>query len=298
MRTLRLFALLGVAARAALPIATLAAPAHAATATATLRESYELAPTGGRRYLLVDNVTGSVVVRAADTERIELELRQTFRAKSAEALERARRETRLTVEREPGRLALVQDGPFRCDRPESNGGRRHLCRAFEEELDWEAVYDWVLTVPRTLDLEVKNVNAGRIEITGVHGRIEVANVNDAVALTDVAGTVDAATVNGPLTVSFARLPEGDLAFTSVNGEVDLAFPRGFGAELRARTLNGEVLTDFDYETLAPRPVATRDEQQEHGPRQRFEGGAIRIGRGGPRLDCQTVNGDILIRARG
>lgn len=273
----------------ALALAPAAAGAKA-KATESEKQSFELRPADGKRFLLVDNIQGSVTVRAgAAGDRIELELTKRFRADSEAALARAKSEAKLTVEAEPGRLALVQDGPFRCDRAE----HRHLCRASQEDLDWEAIFDWVLTVPADLDLEVRTVNEGKVSVTGVAGRIEAANVNGAIELVDVAGAVSATTVNGPLAASFRAQPTGDLSFQTVNGELDLAFPPGFGAVLSAQTLNGEVWTDFDFES-----VAARRESSGSGRRQKLEGARLVLGAGGPKLDCQTVNGDILIREKG
>lgn len=278
-------------ARTTLTLALLcaAAPLAAVETRETERRAFDLAAVDGHRFLLVDNVTGSVVVRAGAGDRIELELRKSYRADDPARLERARRETRLTVEQEPGRLALVQDGEFRCDR----SPHRFLCGEAAERLGYEVGFDWVLTVPRDLDLEVRNVNDGRIEITGVAGRVEAANVNGEVTLAELGGAARASTVNGALRASFAALPAGDLSFSSVNGELELVFPAGFGAELSAHTLNGEVLTDFPFQTLAPAPVAARDGRGRH----RLAASSVRLGGGGRRLECETVNGDILIRAR-
>ncbi|MCB9378447.1 MAG: hypothetical protein H6511_06760 [Holophagales bacterium] len=275
----------------ALALAPAAAGAKSkATASASERQSYELRPVDGRRFLLIDNVQGSVTVRAgAAGDRVELELTKRFRADSDAELERAKRETKLTVEAEPGRLALIQDGPFRCDRAE----HRYLCRESREDLRWEAIFDWVVTVPADLDLEVRTVNEGKVAIDGVTGRIEAANVNGGIELREVAGQVSAMTVNGGVSATFRALPTGDLSFQSVNGELDLAFPSGFGALLSAQTLNGEVWTDFDFQT-----VAARREPTGSGRRQKLSGSSLRLGAGGPKLDCQTVNGDILIREKG
>lgn len=268
-----------------------ASAASAAThaATETERRSFELVAAAGRPQLLVDNVNGSIVVEAGGAGRVEVEIVKTFEAKSAEALDRIRREAKLTVEQEPGRLALVQDGPFRCDRAEN----RRRCEQEADRRDDEVTFDWKLTVPRELDLDVRDVNGERIEVHGVAGRVEVEHVNGAVTLTGLEGPTRATTVNGDVAASFAASPAGDLRFTTVNGELDLAFPADFGAELSAHTLNGEVLTDFPFETLAPQPEARRD----GGGHYRLEGSTTRIGRGGARLECDTVNGDILIRVR-
>lgn len=274
---------------AACLLALLAAPLAGMEATDSEKRSFDLAAVDGRRFLLVDNINGSIAVRAGG-ERVELELVKLYRAKSAEALERARRESRLGVEQEPGRLALVQDGEFRCDR----SAHRRLCENEAGERGYEVEFDWTLTVPADLDLEVRTVNGGRVEVAGVHGRVEAANVNGAVKLSGLRGATRAETVNGDVEASFDAVPPGDLSFATVNGELDLAFPPGFGAELKAHTLNGEVLTDFPFQALTPPPAAARDGQGRH----RLSGGAVRLGAGGPRLECETVNGDILIRARG
>jgi hypothetical protein len=274
---------------AACVLMTLTAPLAAIETRETERRTFELPAVDGHRFLLVDNVTGSVTVRAVSGDRIELEVAKRFEAKSGAELERAKRETRLTIEQEPGRLALVQDGEFRCDR----SPHRFLCEKSSEDLGYEVVFDWVLTVPRDLDLEVRNVNQGAVSIADVRGRVEAANVNGPMKLSGLAGAATVSTVNGDLEASFAALPAGDLRFASVNGKLDLAFPAGFGAELSAHTLNGEVLTDFPFQTLAPRPAAARGERG----RYRLSGSSVRIGGGGPRLECETVNGDILIRAR-
>lgn len=268
-----------------------ATAASGATHTAQESESrsFDLVAASGRPLLVVDNVNGSIVVEAGAAGRVEVEIVKTFEARSAEALERIRREAKLAVEQEPGRLALVQDGPFRCDRAE----HRRLCETEADRRGDEVTFDWKLAVPRELDLEVRNVNGERVEVRGVAGRVEVAHVNGAVTLGDLEGPTRASTVNGDLSASFAALPAGDLHFATVNGELDLAFPADFGADLTAHTLNGEVLTDFDFESLAPKPATSLD----GGGRYRLEGSTTRIGRGGPRLECETVNGDILIRAR-
>lgn len=276
-------------ATAALALLALAAPLAGVETSETEHRAFDLPAVAGHRFLLVDNVTGSVVVRAGSGDRIELELRKSYRSDGAAGLERARRETKLTVEQEPGRLALVQDGEFRCDR----AAHRFLCREEAEGLGYEVGFDWVLTVPRDLDLEVRNVNDGPVEIAGVTGRVEASNVNGQVTLSELGGATRASTVNGDLRASFAAIPTGDLRFASVNGELELTFPAGFGAELSAHTLNGEVLTDFPFQTLAPAPAATRGARGRHG----LSASSTRIGGGGPRLECETVNGDILIRAR-
>src|SRR5690606_36608102 len=132
---------------------------------------------------------------------------------------------------------------------------RRLCEKEAGERGYEVEFDWTLTVPADVDLEVRTVNGGRVEVAGVHGRVEAANVNVAVKLAGLRGATRAETVNGDVEASFDAVPPGDLSLATVNGELDLAFPPGFGAELKAHSLNGEVLTDFPFQALTPPPAA-------------------------------------------
>ena len=64
--------------------------------------------------------------------------------------------------------------------------------------------------------------------------------------------------------------------------------------MRFESLNGEMWSDFEV-VATSEPVRSGD-----GGRRRYSLGRdtlVRIGRGGVRLDCQTINGDIVVRAR-
>ncbi len=264
------------------------APLGALESTEVVRRTFTLA--GAGRALSIDNVFGSVTVRSGTGDRVELVLHQTWRADDATELERAKREVTLGVVETPGRLELVQDGPFRDDH-----GRRGRQR--NEKQDYEVSWEWQLTVPRDVDLEVGNVNGGGVEVTGVRGPVAASNVNGDVRVADAGARASASTVNGDVDVDFSAPLAGPAEFETVNGDVRLAFPAGFGAELEFSTLHGEVYTDFPFESTA---MPTRVERSSGERGVRFELGReslVRLGVGGPRLTCNTVNGDILIRER-
>ena len=279
-------------------LAGAATPISALEQSETVTRTFTLTAVGGQRTLVIDNVNGAIDIEAVAGDRVELLLRQTFVARDAAAMARARQEVTLEVTEEPGRLELVQGGPWRCH------GRDHhrdgdCCCDHDEREDrcYDVRFDWTLKVPRTLDLAVDNVNEGAIRITGTTGNLTVDHVNDDITLVRVAGAVEAQTVNGELKVEFAALPAGDCQFGTVNGDIDLAFPKGLGAELSFATMNGEVYTDFPFEMAKIRPTSTRSKS---GGRQHHEVGgrtAATIGGGGIGLACQTINGDITIRER-
>jgi DUF4097 and DUF4098 domain-containing protein YvlB len=138
---------------------------------------------------------------------------------------------------------------------------------------------------------------GVVDVDGVRGGVVASNVNGDVPVVDAGARASASTVNGDVDVEFSAPLAAAAEFETVNGDVRLAFPTGFGAELEFSTLHGEVYTDFPFEPAA-KPARVERSSGERG--LRFELGresVVRLGAGGPRLTCNTVNGDILIRER-
>jgi len=254
----------------------------------TLHETVPVEP-GRSVTLCVDNVFGSIRVEAHDGPSIEMVAEETVEARDEAAAERARQEVRLDVGREGDRVRMIVDGPFR-DRERDGWCHDHDWR------DYTVTYDFEIRVPRQTHLELKTVNAGRVEVEGVHGNLRVANVNGGITLEGVGGeSVEATTVNGPLKARFDENPSGDSSFHTVNGEIELWLQPDVSADLRFKTFNGQALTDFEVQPLPLEPVV---EEGRDGGRRVFRAhswSAVRVGRGGPQLSFETLNGDILIR---
>lgn len=250
-------------------------------------------PAGERRSVLIDNVFGAVTVRAGGGDRVTVEIRREVRARREEDLLAGLDEVSLSSRGDGGTLELGQNGPFRCGRWGSDDRRWGSC---DWDPDYEVRWEWQVTVPAEIDLEVRTVNDGDLRVSGVRGRVEAKNVNGEVHLSGLAGEVEAATVNGDLEAEFARAPQAASSFRTVNGEISLTLPEATGAELGFETMNGEIYTDFEVAAVPQRVKSTRDER--HGSRYKLERDTVvRIGRGGPRFDLETLNGDIVVHAR-
>jgi DUF4097 and DUF4098 domain-containing protein YvlB len=123
---------------------------------------------------------------------------------------------------------------------------------------------------------------GDVDAQGLQGPVALATVNGAAAFS-TAAYGEAATVNGSIrgTMGAAGWQDG-LSFRTVNGSITLELPSDLSAEVRASTVNGEILTDFPLNAtgrISRRQVAGT------------------IGRGGRRLDLDTVNGSVRLRRR-
>src|SRR5205807_2497242 len=73
----------------------------------------------------------------------------------------------------------------------------------------------VLQVPANSSLQLRTVNGGQIEVTGISGEIEAENVNGGVRLKNVSGSVVASSQNGAVVVALDRVAAGKpMAFTT------------------------------------------------------------------------------------
>jgi hypothetical protein len=138
---------------------------------------------------------------------------------------------------------------------------------------------WEVEVPAGVRLVARTVN-GDVEIAELAGPVEATTVNGSIDLA-TRDEAEATTVNGSIE---ARLGAGrltrDLSFRTVNGSVVLRLADGIGAEVRAESMHGEFASDF--------PVTVEGRLR----RNRVRG---TIGGGGPLLSMATVNGSIELR---
>lgn len=156
-------------------------------------------------------------------------------------------------------------------------------------------------VPANTSLDLKSVNGGKIDVTGVNGDIEVENINSSIDLNHVSGSVVASSQNGHIVVTLDRVtPNKPMSFTTLNGKVDVTLPADTKARLRLKTSNGSVYSDFDVkmEPDASKPVV-EDSRNDNGKY------VIRMDRnvygsingGGPDFRFETMNGSIMIHKK-
>jgi DUF4097 and DUF4098 domain-containing protein YvlB len=96
-----------------------------------------------------------------------------------------------------------------------------------------------------------------------------------------AGEAHAETVNGSIRAFLGRTwSKRSQQFSTVNGGITLEMPSRVNAVIRAQTLHGGISTDFRV------PVQNR---------QAGRSATGALGRGGPEVKVNTVNGDIHLR---
>lgn len=168
----------------------------------------------------------------------------------------------------------------------------------EPQRDWRertrVRVDLELHVPRLVTLDVCGVNGGQVRVEGTEGPFTVRNVNGAVRLTSVRGAGSAATVNGSVQATFAAPPAQASAFRTVNGTIDVTMPPSLSADLHLTTRNGGLYTDFET-TALPARLASLVRKDGRAVYQADRFTSVRVGRGGPELTFETLNGDVRVR---
>jgi DUF4097 and DUF4098 domain-containing protein YvlB len=239
----------------------------------------------GQKSLEIDNIWGSIEVVADTTDKVELSVRRTNRAESKEKLEKAKKEVTLDITQEEGALKMYVNGPFRCQCDD--------CRHSREDDGYRVKMDFMVHVPRDIDIKVKTVNEGRVVVRNINGSFVVRNVNGDIEMDNVAGSGTARTVNGPVVVSFRQNPHANSEFKTVNGKIELRFAHDLSADFRFKTFNGGIYSDFPVTTL---PVHAIQEERRGGKMvyraDRFTG--ARVNAGGPEIQIENLNGDIRI----
>ncbi|HEX5425569.1 MAG TPA: DUF4097 family beta strand repeat-containing protein [Candidatus Acidoferrales bacterium] len=252
----------------------------------TIQKSFTL-PASGHRSLDVDTVWGSIDVVGGSGNQVQVTIVKTIRARSDEAMQRAKKEVTLDTTQNGGDLKLYVNGPFRCNCDDCRGRGHH------DDDDYVVQMDFKVTVPQQIDLQARTVDDGNVSIKNVSGDFEVRNVNGRIEMDSIAGSGSARTVNGPVTVSFRQNPRANSDFRTVNGAVELRFQQGLDAAFRMKTFNGGIYTDFPVTALPLRPVS---EKREGGKivfrADRMTG--VQIGTGGPGIQIENLNGDIRI----
>ncbi|HJT53446.1 MAG TPA: hypothetical protein VJ848_06310 [Candidatus Angelobacter sp.] len=252
-----------------------------------IRKTFSLP--AAHKTLEVDNVFGSIVVTGGASDQVQLVVEKTLRAESAERMAAAKKEVKLDITEQPDLLKLYVDGPFRCHCDDG-------CDGWHGDRGYSVKMDFTLQVPQNVDIKLRTVNSGRVQVKDVTGNFSVRNVNGGIEMVNVAGSGQARTVNGPVKVSFRENPRENSEFGTINGNVELSFVRGLAADFRFKTFNGNIYSDFEMTSLPPRPVQAEQHNGHFRYRSdRFTGG--RVGSGGPEIKADNLNGDIRVLER-
>jgi Putative adhesin len=166
-----------------------------------------------------------------------------------------------------------------------------------ESESWRHAIDLKIKVPASASLKLSTVNDGDIHVAGVEGELEISNVNGSIQVRGAAATVVANTVNGEVSVTFARLAAfKSMAFSTLNGDIDVSLPAALSADVRLSSDNGEIYSDYEINMKSH----VSQPKEERSGRGHYKVSVSKemhgsIGAGGSELLFKTFNGDIYLR---
>jgi hypothetical protein len=143
--------------------------------------------------------------------------------------------------------------------------------------------DFVIRVPRGARIDAIELVNGDVELRDVLGEVEASSVNGEVDGEGLGGDIDLSTVNGEVSLHVSERA-ASIRLSSVNGGVSLFLTGKINADVEASTVHGSIMTADGLGGLEV------DDS-------RFLGSSLKgtIGRGGMKIDLDTVNGSIEIR---
>ena len=268
-----------------LPVGCAIGQSNALSEKEEIKKNFRLSDSGHRQ-LVVDNINGEINVVGYDGDTIELVAHKEIKAEDAEKLEEAKREIKLEIKEEKNKIVLYVDAPWR-----TNDGINYMGWHY---YGYDAIYDFDLKVPHKISLYLKTINHGKVMVQSVEGEFEVNNVNAGIEMTDINGPALVRTVNGPIKVSFTRNPDSECSFKTVNGKIEVVLHDGLNANIRLKTFNGKVYTDFDAVSMPQEDRAVKEQRGSRWIYRRGSSYGVRIGKGGPELSFDTLNGSIYV----
>jgi hypothetical protein len=245
---------------------------------------------GGGRALDVRNITGFIHVEGTNDASVQMSIRKVVRAETRDDLAEAQRDVRLDFKDGGPRVeATVTDRSGHvCGEPWNDREPRR------DHVHYEVRFDFTIRMPRNASLRLCTINGGDVVVNGTQGDFDVTNVNGLIDMRQVAGSGRAHTVNGPVTVTFIANPQQPSSFKTVNGNVDVLFLDGLAADFSMKTFNGGLFTDFDVQPL-PSGAAAGERRDGRFVYRGNEFTRVRVGRGGPQITFETLNGNVRAR---
>jgi hypothetical protein len=176
--------------------------------------------------LKISNLNGSISIRGVETG--ELVLRVTKKAATAEQLQNIK----ISVAVEGGSISI---------------GTSIVPQKKKAPMGGAGTVDYVLVVPRTLNIARLEIEDGNVLIEGMQGdNLRATVVDGNLTVRDSCGSLDLAVANGDLDLSFNDSANRTFAANAqiTHGTARVVIPHSASFRARARTDTGTIANDF------------------------------------------------------
>jgi opacity protein-like surface antigen len=233
--------------------------------------------------LEIENIWGDIRVRPGKTGEIRVTVQEFRSAPDQKRFDDSKETLKLTTETDENGVHLYV------------GNRNHYWHGRDICRGCKAVYQFDVLVPPDTLLDVSTVNEGRIDVSGVSGKISAANVNGDIEVAGMRDCSEMNSVNGEVNLGFVSPPGQNCEIETINGDITLAMPGDSGFDLAVDLFNGRLLTQLPVDALAiPASVEHLESNGRHQYRIEQKAG-VRVGAGGPTFTVSSMNGDVRIQ---
>lgn len=243
-------------------------------------------------FMAIYNLQGSIKVEGYEGNKVIIDIDERITAKNQTEIEKGKNEVQLGFDQNGDSLILFTKYPYDT-RPRTIWKKAE----WNKEVHYTLHLNYVVKVPKSLNITVSTVNEGEVYVANVNGRIKANNVNGGIALKNVMAAQDVNTVNGNVKINYLALPPENAKYYTLNGDLEVVFPANFSADCQLKTFNGEFFTDFDEFENLPAETVKNIEQREGSTKYKIDKiNRVRIGKqGGKNLKFETFNGNIYIK---
>lgn len=184
----------------------------------------------------------------------------------------------------------------------SEGNRVDIGVHYPSPCNCDASVRFEVRVPRSMNVNLEKVStaSGNIEVTDIHGDVNVSTASGDVSLKsvngkinastasgemnvkDVVGEVNAQSASGDVEVEIAQLQgTEDMKFSTASGDVNVKLPSNVDADVSMSSATGSIKTDFPIEVI----------ERRHGPGSEARG---QLGSGARSIRLSTASGDVSL----
>ena len=269
--------------------------------TETITKELQFSEKSNDNHLTLYNINGPIEVLGYSGSTIQVEVEKTISAKSQKRLDEGIQEIQVAVEEEGTEILVYMDSPCTELKLKLGDDGKHYWQTHSNNCRWDTKYHYNLSykvkVPHNLNITLRTINNGDIEVNNVRGDVKVNNINGSIALAKMEGAVDAHTINGSLDVKYTKNPTRDSRYYSLNGDINAHFKKGLSAQMSFESFNGDFFTNIDDIEMLPTKMKKTDSKKKgKGIKYKVGGKSkMQIRNGKTHLDFETFNGNAYIK---
>jgi DUF4097 and DUF4098 domain-containing protein YvlB len=280
----------------------------AQTFTETIKEERSFEKKATSNAVMIFNINGDVSVEGYNGDKIIIEVEKRIKGKTEARTQQGKEEIQLGIVDRADTVILYVKGV--CNEfgknlnDRRNGNRRkskgwgynwNNCSGRDCDKPYDYTMNFKVKVPASVNTYASTVNDGDIDVININGYLTVDNINGSISLKDISGGTNASSINGNVDLEYSGNPPADSRYYALNGDINATFRKGLAAQLSFKSFNGEFYSSV--EEITPMAVSVEKYEKGEGIHYRVNGNKYKVRQGGPLLDFETFNGDVILKEK-